>query len=142
MSFGYGAANAKPQISQNDLGMGDENYGIKSPMIAGLGATRQKLAFSHPLEGSEKMYTKNKERMEMVMLRNAQGLHAPMRLAMEIKATEKVGRLPFLPSSMAMRDSLLGKDLEIGFEDILNPPEFREQMGQPHAVVEKSLGIL
>lgn len=30
----------------------------------------------------------------------------------------------------------------IRFEDILNTPEFREQMGQPHAVVEKSLGIL
>ena len=51
----------------------------------------------------------------MVMLRNAQGLHAPMRLAMEIKAAEKVGRLPFLSSSMAMRDSLMGKDLEIGY---------------------------
>lgn len=49
----------------------------------------------------------------MTMLRNAQGLHAPMRLAMEIKASEKIGRLPFLPSSMALRDSLLGKDIEI-----------------------------
>ena len=49
------------------------------------------------------------------MLRNVQGLHAPMRLAMEIKAAEKIGRLPFLHSSMAMRDSLMGRDLEIGY---------------------------
>jgi len=28
------------------------------------------------------------------------------------------------------------------FEDIFNIPEFREQIGQPHAVVENHLGIL
>lgn len=50
----------------------------------------------------------------MVLLRNSQGLHAPMRLAMELKATEKIGRLPFLPSSNMMKDVLLGKDEEIG----------------------------
>lgn len=52
--------------------------------------------------------------MNMVLLRNTQGLHAPMRLAMELKATEKIGRLPFLPSSHMMKDVLLGKDEEIG----------------------------
>lgn len=50
----------------------------------------------------------------MVLLRNSQGLHAPMRLVMELKATEKIGRLPFLPSSNMMKDVLLGKDEEIG----------------------------
>lgn len=50
----------------------------------------------------------------MLVLRNTQGLHAPLRMAMEIKAAEKVGRLPFLPSSNVMRDSLLGYDLDIG----------------------------
>lgn len=50
----------------------------------------------------------------MVMLRNIQGLHAPMRLAMELKAADKIGRLPFLQSSMMMRDVLLGRDEEIG----------------------------
>lgn len=52
--------------------------------------------------------------MNMVLLRNAQGLHAPLRLAMELKAAEKVGRLPFLPSSNIMRDVILGRDEEIG----------------------------
>lgn len=48
------------------------------------------------------------------MLRNVQGLHAPMRLAMELKAAERVGRHPFMPSSGLMRDVLLGRDEEIG----------------------------
>lgn len=78
----------------------------------------------------------------MVMLRNTQGLHAPMRIAMERKAASKIGHLPFLPSSNVMIESLTGRDLEIGPEDIFNTSEFCEVAGQPHAVVEKSLGLL
>lgn len=61
---------------------------------------------------------------------------------MEFKAAKKIGRLPFLPSSNIMLDSLTGRDMEIGPEDIFNLPEFNESMGQPHAVIEKSLGLL
>lgn len=50
----------------------------------------------------------------MTMMRNTQGLHAPLRLAMELKAANKIGRLPFLPSSNVMRDIILGKDEDIG----------------------------
>lgn len=53
--------------------------------------------------------------MEMIMLRNTQGIHAPLRLAMELKSAEKVGRLPFLPSSNVMRDVILGRDEDIGY---------------------------
>lgn len=87
-------------------------------------------------------FIENRERMNMTMLRNIQGLHAPLRLTMELQATKKIGRLPFLPSSGFMSDVLTGRDEEIGFEDILNTVEFREQMAQPHAVVEKQLGLL
>jgi len=53
--------------------------------------------------------------MNMILLRNMQGLHAPLRIAMELKATENIGRLPFLSSSNVMRDVLLGKDQNIGY---------------------------
>lgn len=78
----------------------------------------------------------------MVMLRNTQGLHAPLRIGMELKAASKIGRLPFLQSSNAMFDSLTGRDVDIGPEDVFNTPEFREIAGQPHAVVERSLNLL
>lgn len=61
-------------------------------------------------------YQKNQDRMNLILLRNTQGLHAPLRIAMELKATEKIGRLPFLPSSSVMRDVLLGKDQDIGYK--------------------------
>ncbi|XP_068972968.1 proteasome maturation protein [Bombus flavifrons] len=141
MSFGLPPLVPKPTVN-DQFNIHDDNYGIPNPMVSGLTASRQHIGYAHPLEASERSYEKNRTRMNMVLLRNTQGLHAPMRLAMELKATEKIGRLPFLPSSHMMKDVLLGKDEEIGFEDILNIPEFREQMGQPHAVVEKSLGIL
>ncbi|KAG6804039.1 proteasome maturation protein [Apis mellifera caucasica] len=141
MSFGLPSLIPKPVVN-GQFNIHDDNYGIPNPMISGLSASRQHIGYAHPLEISEKNYEKNRTHINMVLLRNSQGLHAPMRLAMELKATEKIGRLPFLPSSNMMKDVLLGKDEEIGFEDILNISEFREQMGQPHAVIEKSLGIL
>lgn len=61
---------------------------------------------------------------------------------MELNATSKVGRLPFLPSSNVSRDVLLGLDEMIQPTDIYCAPEFSEKMSQPHAVVEKRLGIL
>lgn len=78
----------------------------------------------------------------MAMLRNVQGLHAPLRIAMELKAAKQVGHLPFLPSSNVMSDCLTGRDLEMGPEDIFNTSEFREFAGQPHAVCERSLSLL
>ena len=141
MSFGLPSIVPKPTVS-DEFNISDDNCGIQSPMVSGLSGTRQSIGYSHSLETSERNYQKNRDRMNMVLLRNTQGLHAPMRIAMELKAAEKIGRLPFLPSSCMMKDVLLGRDEEIGFEDILNTSEFREQMGQPHAVIEKSFGIL
>ncbi|XP_053984045.1 proteasome maturation protein [Hylaeus anthracinus] len=141
MSFGLPSIVPKPTVS-DEFNIHNDNYGVPNPMVSGLSATRQSIGYSHPIEASERNYQQNRDRMNMILLRNTQGIHAPMRLAMELKATESIGRLPFLPSSNMMRDVLLGRDEEIGFEDVLNTPEFREQMGQPHAVIEKSLGIL
>lgn len=80
--------------------------------------------------------------MDMAILRNTQGLHAPLRIGMELKSANKIGRLPFLQSSNVMLDVLTGRDLEIVPEDVYNLAEFKEVAGQPHAMVEKSLGIL
>lgn len=54
----------------------------------------------------------------------------------------QVGRLPFLPSSNLQMEVLTGRYLDIGFEDILNPRDLSEVGVQPHAVMERSLGLL
>lgn len=78
----------------------------------------------------------------MSILRNTQGLHAPLKIAMELKAAKKVGHLPFLRSYKVLEESLTGRDIELDPSDVFNTPEFAEVGGLPHAVVEKSLGIL
>lgn len=77
----------------------------------------------------------------MTVLRNTQGLHAPLRISMELNAAKKIGRHAFLPSSNIMHDVLTGRDVEIGPEDIFNTSEFLEISGQPHAMMERSLGF-
>ncbi|XP_034825334.1 proteasome maturation protein [Maniola hyperantus] len=141
MSFGLPSLKVKPEHAGN-ITVQEGQFGIASPMVAGLGATKNKLGMSHPLQASERNYHQNEENMNMSMLRNVQGCHAPMKLAMERKFASKVGHLPFLPSSNLQHDVFTGRYLDIGFEDILNTPEFCEISGQPHAVVERSLGIL
>lgn len=103
-----------------------------------LTSTRKAIGSSHPLEVSQKQvrrvnllsstkirtsliyfltclqHFQNELSLEMTMLRNNQGLHAPMRLAMELKCADKIGRHPFLPSSSIMRDVILGREEHIG----------------------------
>ncbi|XP_011060102.1 PREDICTED: proteasome maturation protein [Acromyrmex echinatior] len=142
MSFGLPSIIPKPVVPEQFDVKSETNYDLPNPMVSGLSSVRQSVGYIHPLEASERNYQKNQDRMNMILLRNTQGLHAPLRIAMELKATENIGRLPFLSSSNVMRDVLLGKDQNIGFEDVFNTSEFREQMGQPHAIVENHLGIL
>ncbi|KAL0883983.1 hypothetical protein ABMA27_016034 [Loxostege sticticalis] len=141
MSFGLPSIKVKPENVESRKPQ-EGIFGIPDPMVAGIGATKVKIGNSHPLQLSERNYHMNEEKMNMAMLRNIQGLHAPLKLTMEKKFSSKVGRLPFLPSSNLQHDVLTGRYLDIGFEDILNTQDLCEIAGQPHAVVEKSLGIL
>ncbi|XP_022120673.1 proteasome maturation protein [Pieris rapae] len=143
MSFGLPSVKVKAEHDANLCKpINEGSFGVPDPMIAGLTSTRHKLAVAHPLQVSEKNYYLNEEKMNMAMLRNIQGLHAPLKLSMEKKFSSKVGRLPFLSSSNFQSEVLTGRYLDIGFEDILNVPELCEVAGQPHAVVERSLGLL
>ncbi|XP_030383343.1 proteasome maturation protein [Scaptodrosophila lebanonensis] len=99
------------------------------------------LARVHDLRDSELHYYDHQYDLQMQMLRKREGMGVPLKMGMERFAASKVGRLPFLPSSNLMDDVLTGRCDTISFEDFLNVPEYSEQMRQPHAVMEKSLGI-
>ena len=75
----------------------------------------------------------------MNALRSIQGIHAPMRLAAEIRAVRNMGRLPFLASSNASLDALTGRDFDFGFADFMNVPEFQETWAQPHRLMDQVL---
>ncbi|KAK3699941.1 hypothetical protein QZH41_016600, partial [Actinostola sp. cb2023] len=82
-------------------------------------SVKDQIKSSHPLEFSEMNYTKNQQALDMRMLRNTQGLQAPLRLQMECAVASKIQRLPCLPSSMIALDTLLGTGESIEFEDFL-----------------------
>jgi len=113
-------------------------------MVEGLAAKSKatKLAKTHPLEQSEKTFRLNQQQLEFAMARRVQGIHAPLRLQMERKIVSKTGHLPFLPRHNASLNVLTGRDEMIDFDDYLGHPMDPEAMGQPHAMVERSLKLL
>lgn len=119
-------------------------YEFANPMVDGLAVISKgkKLVATHPLEQSEKQFRINQQQLELTMARKVQGMHAPLRLQMERKIVSKNGHLPFLPRHNASLNVLTGRDEMIGFDDYLGHPLDAEVMGQPHAMVERSLKLL
>ncbi|KAL5011390.1 hypothetical protein ScPMuIL_009941 [Solemya velum] len=141
MSLGYPSVRPNPQgVQPIELPAGP--HGVPDVMLHGLRNVRSETTAVHPLEYSEKHWKENKEKMDLAMLRNTQGLHGPLRLTMELNVAKQMQRLPGLPSSNIMLNTLTGRDEMIGFEDILNSPAESEMVGQPHILMEKRLNIL
>jgi proteasome maturation protein len=125
-----------------EIQLPEGSLGVPDRMLYGFPKARDGNAKVHPLEHSEKYWNENKLKMDLSMLRNLQGLHAPLKLQMEHNITKKMRRLPGLPSSNILEDSLSGRDELIDFDDIFNAPEERETNMQPHLQIEKQLNLL
>ncbi|CAH1102337.1 unnamed protein product [Psylliodes chrysocephalus] len=141
MSFSLPSVKVKPFVVES-FNVHEETYGGQDLMKHGLPLSKQSTNVPHPMAASKLKHQENLNKMNLTILRNTQGLHAPLRINMELKSAKRIGRLPFLSSSNTMYDILMGKDVDIGPEDVFNTSEFSEVSCQPHAVVEKSLGIL
>ncbi|KAI1287499.1 Proteasome maturation protein [Halotydeus destructor] len=113
----------------------------KSAMLHGFNSTPAYTSV-HPLDVLQQNYRDRVDATNFAILKQTQGVHAPLKLMMERQAASKIGRLPFLPSSNIMRDVLEGRDDDIDFEDFLNDPTQPEYMGAAHLVVERQLGVL
>ncbi|XP_067661467.1 proteasome maturation protein-like [Haliotis asinina] len=117
-------------------------YGIPDVMVHGFQSGKAATVSRHPLEHTESNWVENQRQMDMAMLRNMQGLHAPLRLQMERNVTSRFQRLPCLNSSNLLEDTLTGRDDLIDFGDVLNNPNEAEVVGQPHVLMEKRLKLL
>lgn len=75
----------------------------------------------------------------MMGLMRTQGMHMPLRLAMEQKVFESVGRLPILKSSH-LHTEVLNDTLDtITERDYLNPSDFNETLVPSFVVMDKDL---
>ncbi|XP_023234343.1 proteasome maturation protein-like [Centruroides sculpturatus] len=119
-------------------------FGLSDPMIDGFQSVQSNNAevySSHPLEKSEKEFGIRRRQMDYAMLKRVQGLHAPLRLEYERKIASKIGRLPFLPSSGFMSNTLDGTNLDLSYEDVLADPSHSEVLEVPLVAIEKRLVI-
>lgn len=117
-------------------------FGIRDPLNNGIQKVSGDVQLvRHPLEFTEKYYHENQQMNDLLLLRNSQGLHAPLRLTVERKVASQIHRLPGLQSSNIMSDLLTGRLDTIEFDDILNDPMNAEIVGHPHALMERRLGL-
>ncbi|RWS22703.1 proteasome maturation protein-like isoform X2 [Leptotrombidium deliense] len=114
----------------------------RNVLLDGFTAPRNYVSVRHPLEKADVSFKQRADEMTFSMLKNVQGVQAPLKLLMERRAASQVGRLPFMHSSNLMLDILEGNDDVIGSEDFLNDCATPEVMGPPHLVMERKLGIL
>ncbi|XP_064608709.1 proteasome maturation protein-like [Liolophura sinensis] len=141
MSLGHPSVRPQPP-GDHVVSLPHGPYGTPDMMLHGPQNVKSRLSDTHPLEFSEQQWRANQQHMDLGMLRNSQGLHAPLKLQMERQTALKMRRLPGLHSSDIMINTLTGLDEMITFEDILNNPADAETMGNPHVLMEKRLNLL
>ncbi|XP_014260284.1 proteasome maturation protein [Cimex lectularius] len=141
MSFGL--PSLKPELETiPGHGLKKNNFGVHDSLAFGLKNVKGNIQQNHPLELSEKNYDLKEWKMQMTILRNTQGLHAPIKLGAELWAAKQVGRLPFMESSGLATATIKSTDDMLDFTDILSLPEQDEHLLMPHVVMEHKLGIL
>lgn len=95
----------------------------------------------HPLKASEETFAQREMETNLQMLRRNNGIAQPMKIMMEMQAYQKVGRLPFLPSSRVHLDVIAGRDETIDFNSYLGGNEFAERLYKPHEIADKKLNL-
>ncbi|XP_050532115.1 uncharacterized protein LOC126900447 [Daktulosphaira vitifoliae] len=93
----------------------------------------------HPVQQNLKNYKEKENRTLLMGLMRTQGMHMPLRLAMEKKVFESVGRLPILKSSHLHKEVLNDTLDTITELDYLNPSEFNETLVPSFVVMDKDL---
>ncbi|XP_053399954.1 proteasome maturation protein-like isoform X1 [Mercenaria mercenaria] len=136
-------ASIRPDMEgSHQIKLPEGNFGVPDVMLHGFQNAQKGNSAVHPLEYSEKHWHENKMAMDFGMLRNIQGIHAPLRLQMEHSIVRKMKRLPGLPSSNVLEDSLTGRDEMLEFDDIFNYGDERMTLQMPHIQIEKDLKLL
>ncbi|VDK36727.1 unnamed protein product [Taenia asiatica] len=136
--------------SGNTFKLSRNEFGLVSAMYNGLAANRglisevDAVVAPHPAAAAEAQRGEAAQRMQsMRVLRSTQGLHAPLRLAMEERVMERMApRLPGIYAHHPLAAQLSGALDTIDFCDILNSPEDAEVMVSPHLLMERQQGIL
>merc|ERR1739848_914275 len=91
-------------------------------------SARAKVEVTHPLMESLAQKNDNELRQKLQLLKNTQGIGAALHLQMSAQHFNQNLRHPCMSQQAfpAARDVILGKDIELDFEDYLSPQAYRE----------------
>ncbi|KAK2715931.1 uncharacterized protein LOC136039404 [Artemia franciscana] len=110
--------------------------GLTNKMDLGQPLAKDTLETVHPLQSNAFKGIHNEKQLRMQQLRRLYGVHIPISMMNEERATRNVGHLPILPRHNAMLDSLTGRDNGLCEFDvygnerdiIVNPQELLEKL--------------
>ncbi len=114
-----------------------------SELKSHLKTEKETLRPSHPLQASENAFEENRFKAEMEQLRRVQGLHAPLKIAMERNAVKNVGHFACIVGhgqGNVLDDVLSGRDEDVGPSAMFGGKRRHETLSTPHDVIENSLG--
>jgi len=84
--------------------------------------TEYEMNAPHPIQGLDQRTATAEFNSKIERVRHVYGSHMAMRLATEEVAFGKARRLPGLPSSTALYDTITGSGTKIDFKDFLDDP--------------------
>eukprot|EP01134_Creolimax_fragrantissima_P001974 CFRG1974T1 len=117
-------------------------FGVHDTLRHGQGHALGHSGSSHPVELMQKQTGKSQQQLRLQMLRNVQGLHAPMRLTTEraLIASPTV-HMPCIHTSNVALETFDNVGEFIDYTDYLNDPRDHTEMGEPHIMMEYKLKL-
>ncbi|KNC81652.1 hypothetical protein SARC_06039 [Sphaeroforma arctica JP610] len=115
-------------------------FGVHDTLRNGQGHALSHADNAHPVELMQKQTKVSQKQLRLQMLRDVQGLHAPMRLTTERALISKpLHHMPCITTSNIALETFDNTDEFIDYTDYLNDPRDAPEMGDPHIMMEYKL---
>lgn len=111
----------------------------------GLRSMRHEVAAKHPVEEMQLSLAPQQWENEVRHVERVYGPGQAMRMRMDRAMLAQFQRAPGLPSGFVGLDTILGRDIKVGFEDVLDVPEMRSEASTTESVhmqLDRMLGHL
>lgn len=104
---------------------------------------RQEAAMKHPVESMQAGWAKQQWDNDLHHAERVWGPGMAMRMRMDRAILAQFQRAPGLESDFVGLDTILGRDIKVGFEDVLDVPAMRTDtpVEGPHLALDRKLGM-
>ncbi|KAH6568203.1 hypothetical protein BASA50_007336 [Batrachochytrium salamandrivorans] len=130
-----------PNQAPRNMGSNSE-FGTHDTFRHGFNTMRTNITKGHPLESHLEQWDHTQEQLKSTVLRNAFGIHMPLRLQMEQALIKQhIHVIPVIQGRNLALDVLSGKIDTIEFEDFLGDVRGPLNEISPHTAMEHAMGL-